>query len=183
MAALQRKYNTSTTVWFPMIKRAVMDFAVSADWTPASGDVKISKDGGTAANTTNLPTAITMGNTAMWGLDLTATEMQASTIAITVADSATKVVEDQMILIETIGEGNGQLDTNWWADALLKRDWNSVTGEAARSALNALRFLRNKWSISGGTLTVTEEDDTTTAWTGTLTTTPGVDPVTGNDPA
>lgn len=67
------------------------------------------------------------------------------------------------------------------ADALLKRDWTSVTGEAARSVLNALRFLRNKWSISGGTLTVTEEDDTTTAWTGAVTTTAG-DPVSTIDP-
>ena len=68
------------------------------------------------------------------------------------------------------------------ADALLKRDWTAVTGEAARSALNALRFLRNKWSISGSTLTVTEEDDTTTAWTGTVTTNAAADPVTEVDP-
>lgn len=68
------------------------------------------------------------------------------------------------------------------ADALLKRDWTAVTGEAARSVLNALRFLRNKWSISGGTLTVTEEDDTTTAWTGTVTTAAG-NPTTQIDPS
>lgn len=69
------------------------------------------------------------------------------------------------------------------ADAILKRDWTAVTGEAARSALNALRFLRNKWSISGSTLTVTEEDDTTPAWTATLTSDAAADPVTGSDPA
>lgn len=69
------------------------------------------------------------------------------------------------------------------ADGLLKRDWTSVTGEAARSVLNALRFLRNKWSISGSTLTVTKEDDTTSAWTGALTTNASADPVTGNDPS
>lgn len=68
------------------------------------------------------------------------------------------------------------------ADALLKRDWTAVTGEAARSVLNALRFLRNKWSISGTTLTVTKEDDSTSAWTGTVTTDAAADPVTGNDP-
>lgn len=52
------------------------------------------------------------------------------------------------------------------ADALLKRDWTQVTGEAARSVLNALRKLRNKVSFNGtDTLTVTEEDDTTTAYT------------------
>lgn len=69
------------------------------------------------------------------------------------------------------------------ADALLKRDMSVVTGESARSPLNALRFLRNKWSISGTTLTVTEEDDSTTAWTATITATNGADPVTASDPA
>lgn len=71
---------------------------------------------------------------------------------------------------------------NDYADAVLKRDWTSVTGEAARSLLNALRFLRNKWSVSGATLTVTKEDDATTAWTSALTGNPSADPITGSDP-
>lgn len=98
-----RKYNTATNIYIPIIKRGVVDFALGADWTPAAGDVKISKDGGVAANVTNLPTAITMGNTAMWNFSLTATEMQAAKIVISVADSATKAVEDQMFLIGTYG--------------------------------------------------------------------------------
>jgi hypothetical protein len=69
------------------------------------------------------------------------------------------------------------------ADALLKRDWTQVTGEAARSALNALRFLRNKWSLAGTTLTVTKEDDSAPAWTGTVATQAGADPIVGSDPA
>jgi hypothetical protein len=69
------------------------------------------------------------------------------------------------------------------ADAALKRDWSSVTGESARSTLNALRFLRNKWSISGTTLTVTKEDDTASAWTATVTPDAGADPIVGNDPS
>lgn len=69
------------------------------------------------------------------------------------------------------------------ADALLKRDWTAVTGEAARSALNALRFLRNKWSISGTTLTVTKEDDSAAAWTAALTTAASTDGITAVDPA
>jgi hypothetical protein len=68
------------------------------------------------------------------------------------------------------------------ADALLKRDMSVVTGEAARSLLNAIRFLRNKWSVSGATLTVTKEDDTTAAWTATLATDAAADPVVGSDP-
>lgn len=69
------------------------------------------------------------------------------------------------------------------AEALLKLDLSTVTGEAARSLLNAVRFLRNKWSISAGTLTVTKEDDSTSAWTATVTTNASADPVTGSDPA
>lgn len=91
-----------------MIKRGVVDFAVSADWTPAAGDVKISKDGGAAANVTNLPTAITMGNTAMWDYSLTATEMQAAKVRITVADAATKAVEDTFFEIDTYGNASAQ---------------------------------------------------------------------------
>lgn len=68
------------------------------------------------------------------------------------------------------------------ADALLTRDWTAVTGEAARSTLNALRINRNRWVISGSTLTVYEEDDTTTAWTGPVTTSASADPITGVDP-
>ncbi len=68
------------------------------------------------------------------------------------------------------------------ADALLKRDWTAVSGEAARSVLNALRFLRNKWTISGGTLTVRKEDDSSSAWTGAVTTAVS-NPVTEIDPA
>ena len=68
------------------------------------------------------------------------------------------------------------------ADALLKRDWTAISGEAARSVLNALRFLRNKWSIAGGTLTVTKEDDSTSAWTGAVTTTAG-NPTSSIDPS
>lgn len=69
------------------------------------------------------------------------------------------------------------------AEALLKLDLSTITGEAARSVLNAVRFLRNKWSISGATLTVTKEDDATSAWTATVTTNAAAEPVTGNDPS
>jgi hypothetical protein len=68
------------------------------------------------------------------------------------------------------------------ADAFLKRDWTAVTGEASRSALNALRLLRNKWAISAGTLTVEKEDDSTDAWTAAVATTAG-NPISSVDPA
>lgn len=69
------------------------------------------------------------------------------------------------------------------ADALLNRDMSAVTVTNSRSPINALRWLRNKWSVSGTTLTVTAEDDSTSAWTATLTTSASADPITGSDPA
>ena len=69
------------------------------------------------------------------------------------------------------------------ADALLNRDMSLVSDTNARSPLNAIRFLRNKWSMSGTTLTVTKEDDTTSAWTSTTTQDATAVPITGNDPA
>jgi len=69
------------------------------------------------------------------------------------------------------------------ADAILKRDMSAVTGESARSPLNALRFLRNKWSLASGTLTVTKEDDSTSAWTAAISTDAAAIPIIGSDPA
>lgn len=71
------------------------------------------------------------------------------------------------------------------ADALLDRDMSVGTDSGSstvRTMRNALRFLRNKWSISGTTLTVTKEDDTTSAWTSALVATPGANPITASDP-
>jgi hypothetical protein len=69
------------------------------------------------------------------------------------------------------------------ADALLNRDMDAVSDTNSRSPLNALRFLRNKWSVAGTTLTVTKEDDATSAWTATLTSDASANPVVGSDPA
>ena len=68
------------------------------------------------------------------------------------------------------------------ADAILKRDFGLISGEASRSLLNAVRFLRNKWDVTAGVLTVTKEDDATTAWSAATTGTAGADPITAVDP-
>ena len=72
---------------------------------------------------------------------------------------------------------------NQIADAILNRDMSAVSDTNARTLLNAARFLRNKYSVAGSTLTVTKEDDSTSAWTSTLTSDAAADPVTGSDPA
>lgn len=70
-----------------------------------------------------------------------------------------------------------------FADALLNRDMSAVSDTTARSPLNALRLLRNKHSVAAGTLTVYEEDDSTSAWTAVVTSTAGANPITAIDPA
>jgi hypothetical protein len=106
--AFLSKYGVARHIYINVPKAGSANHAVSADWTPAAGDVKISKDGGAAANVTNLPVAIAMGNSATWDFSITATEMQAAQINITVSDSATKAVDDTGFVIETYGNASGQ---------------------------------------------------------------------------
>jgi hypothetical protein len=70
-------------------------------------------------------------------------------------------------------------DLNSIADAILKRDFTAISGEAAYSLLNAARMLRNSWNTTGGTLTVKKEDGSTTAWTRTLAVDPTATPIIG----
>jgi len=103
-----RKYATGTgaDVCIPIIKRGVVDFALGADWTPATGDVKVSLDGGTAANIATLPVAIAMGNGAVWKFVFSNAELTCKSIVVTVSDSATKAVEDQAFIVETYGNAS-----------------------------------------------------------------------------
>lgn len=71
------------------------------------------------------------------------------------------------------------------ADALLDRDMSTGTDSGSstvRTVRQALRALRNRAAISGGTLTVYKEDDSSPAWTGAVTTAAG-DPISEINPA
>lgn len=107
----QRKYNTATGngthIRIPIIKRGVVDYAVSADWTPAAGDVRVRLDNGSWANITNLPTASSAGGngaSAHWEFQFTGAELSAKQIHVMISDAATKAIEDQYFLIETFGD-------------------------------------------------------------------------------
>lgn len=72
------------------------------------------------------------------------------------------------------------------ADALLDRDMATGADSGSttvRTPRQALRFLRNKWAIVTGTLTVYKEDDTTSSWTGAVTIDASAQPITASDPA
>jgi hypothetical protein len=72
------------------------------------------------------------------------------------------------------------------ADAILDRDMSTGTDSGSptvRTVRQALRFLRNKWSIAAGTLTVCKENDVTASWTSTVGTDAAAVPIVSNDPA
>lgn len=101
------------------------------------------------------------------GVDTTFLEVELSphvTLAATQGSYAPAKTGDAMTITDST-------TLNSIADAVLKRDWTEITGEATRSLLNAARSLLNKWTLTTGSAgyVVKKEDDSTTAWTGTPT--------------
>lgn len=107
-----RKYGTATAAGthlrVPIVKAGSNDFAGSGDWTPAAGDVKLSKDGGSQANIGTLPSY----SNGAWEFQLALAELQCKQLEIMVVDSATKAVEDQCILVETFGNASAMYQWN-----------------------------------------------------------------------
>ena len=81
-------------------------------------------------------------------------------------------------------DGKGNWSTLTDAQAADKILGRSIDGGAdgGRTVAQALAFLRNRWTISGGTLIVYATDDSATLWTAAVATSAG-NPVTGIDPA
>lgn len=132
---------------------------------------------GTITTVTNLTNAPTAG-------DFTATmktsAQTAADAAITANALVLEIEADTDTLTGFVTAAPPTANAN--ADALLAR--NIAGGSSSgRIVTDALRFLRNKWSVSGTTLTVTQEDDTTSAWTATISTDAAALPITGSDPA
>lgn len=160
---------------------------------PGAADLRISKAGGATANSagtwtelangwyTYLPTTGEVGTLGILLGYLTPAFCQANNID-ELSFQAQVVALDLSSSTVSVGSIAGSV-LNEIADAILKRDWTAVTGEAARSCLNAFRFLRNKWTVAAGTLTVTKEDDAATAWTAAVTSDAAANNIIGSDPA
>ena len=104
---VNRRYGIQTTVYFPLIDAGAVDFE-STPVTFAAGDTQRSLDGAAFANNTNNPAHEGNG---IYSLVLTATEMAAQYIVVTVIDqTATKEWEDQAIIIST--DMGGQIEAN-----------------------------------------------------------------------
>lgn len=66
-------------------------------------------------------------------------------------------------------------------DFLLRSLAGGAPASGGRSVQNALRFLRNRFLINGSVMTIYTEDDTTSAWTASISTTADI-AITGSDP-
>lgn len=138
-----RPYGVAAKIRAPMVKAGSDDLAASADWTPATGDVKVSKDGGAIANVGTLPAVIS--SSAMWEFTLSATEMEADEITVTVIDSATKAVKDTAFSIRTTIPGALRVRKAQGAD-----DSTHVTLDASASETDDL-YNACAFAIIGGT--------------------------------
>jgi len=150
----RRLYATATAaathVYMPIIKRDVVDFAINTDWTPAAGDVKVSKDGGAAANITTLPTSLTMGNTMIWTFSFSATELQCKQLLVTVSDAAAEAVEDQAFSIETVGHPSAMWPFGGDAELRLAYSANALAYGVVGNGTNNTTTV----SISGGSAAI-----------------------------
>lgn len=155
---------------------AITDAKVASDVTIASVTGAVGSVTGAVGSVTGAVGSVTGAVGSVTGL--TASDVGAIKAKTDNLPSSPAAVGSAMTL--TSGERNSV------ADALLNRDMSTGTDDGSttvRTVRQALRFLRNKWSISGTTLTVCKEDDSTSSWTSVVTGTAGADPITANDPA
>lgn len=108
-------------------------FATSAHWTPAAGDVTVSKDFGVEANIATLPSYIN----GWWEVTLSEAELTAKQIGVTFVNPA---IVPEAFVVETFGDAEAMYGIDWsGADADLlavkaKTDLIGVGGLAIRSA-------------------------------------------------
>jgi len=88
-------------------------------------------------------------------------------------------IENRSAMVSNVTERNAI------ADAVLDRNMATGTDSGSttvRTVRQALRFLRNKWTLTSGTLSVKKEDDSTESWDATVGTTASGTPIISVDP-
>jgi len=105
MGQFERKYGVAATITVPLFKIGTTTYAGTGDWTPVTGDVKVSKNAGNVANIATLPVAVGGTGSKLWKFVLSATEAQAEEIVIQIVDAA---LEDDSISVSTYGNASAQ---------------------------------------------------------------------------
>jgi hypothetical protein len=98
-ASLPAKKNAAFTFYTSLVSQASPG-AFQSNPTLASGDVKVSKDGGALANLATLP-AVTPASSKLVKVSLSATEMNADDVAIVFSDAAGAEWCDKSVWIKT----------------------------------------------------------------------------------
>lgn len=163
------------------IRVPIQAFLSSDHVTPATGKtiaITISKNGAAYGNPSAGATNAVEIASGSYYVDLSTTDT--GTVGPLFVLGSVATVDPVNILY------NVAADATTFADTLLDR--NMTTGAdsgspTVRTVRQALRFLRNKWDVAAGTLTVKKEDDTTTSWTATLSSDAAAVPIIGSDPA
>lgn len=143
------KRGTAITVTFPAVDPQNRPERKSGITFPA-GAAQISKDGGAFANTTNVPTEISLGR---YELELTAVEMNAAWVHVAITDEATDPVD---LMLGTSGNPSGVIVADgsntsstfktdlaesvndYWKDALILFTTGNLAGQVKKvSAFNA----------------------------------------------
>lgn len=126
-----RKYDAAATIdGIPLIANGATNFQINP--TLATGDVKISKDGGALTNIATLP-VVTPASSALVRVTFSATEMQAARIVVLFDDAAGAEWEDQIVIVETYGNASAQHEIDIDV-ASLDANIVSVTGSTARAS-------------------------------------------------
>jgi len=151
--------------------------------------IKLSSGGLTGTQTASAVWGATVAgyNTATdFGGILVETNQLANGIETTVLDIP-QAVWDAPKSSHTVANTFGaKLQDNVMADELLAREVGSGSGAGAineRTVRSALRGLRNKTTVINNEMTVYKEDDTSTAWSATVSSSDSSKTITGVDPA
>jgi hypothetical protein len=177
--------NTATAVErrIPFVLVDATDFVTPEDITVTGVKVSLSFGGASAANSTNDIVKVD-GATGRYYVELTQTEANNAPGAVFGHLQPTGCASTY--LVAQIGPSDiltAGATTTEIADAFLNRDLAAGVDSGSstvRTVRQAFRALRNRWALSGGTLTVFKEDDTTASHTAAVTGTPAV---TATDPA
>jgi hypothetical protein len=151
--------------------------------------VKLSSGGLTSAQTAS----------AVWGASpagyvsetdfggvVNATRNVAGNTEIIAQDIPSNVWEELTTNHTTAGSMGERMQPNELADELLARDIGSGSSAGSineRTVRSALRGLRNKTTVINNEMTVYKEDDTSTAWSATVSSSDSSKTITGVDPA
>lgn len=122
------KYGTAWTLHgHQLVDRTTGQYKVAP--TLASGDFKVEKDGGTAANLTTLPAVAPTGGSSI-DISFSAAEMQAKHIVLRLVDASGAEWNDDAIHIFTVGDSNAYLPFDLFAPTvgLSAASQGAVTG-------------------------------------------------------